>query len=85
MDVSSMPEPSAEKEQVVLRDATAEDIQRIESLTLADFATDFSKVPIPDRDGPISQHQMKAAVETFLNSLERPKGDATWQTKKHRA
>jgi type IV secretion system protein VirD4 len=70
-DVSSMPEPRAEKEQVVLRDATAEDIERIESLTLADFATDFSRVPIPDRDGPISQHEMKAAVETFLNSLER--------------
>jgi type IV secretion system protein VirD4 len=59
------------KEEVVLRDATIEDIERIESLTLDDFATDFSKVEIPERDGPLSEPEMKAAVDTFLNSLER--------------
>ena len=60
-----------EKESIVIREATVEDIERIESLTLEDFATDFSKVPIPDGEGPISEPEMKTAVDTFLNSLER--------------
>jgi hypothetical protein len=55
----------------VIPDATLEDVERIESLTLEDFAFDFSKVQFPDRDGPLSQGEMKAAVDTFLNSLER--------------
>ena len=37
----------------MIRNATVEDVERIESLTLEDFACDFSKVPIPDRDGPV--------------------------------
>ena len=68
---SVAPAPRTEKEEVVLRDATVEDVERIESLTLEDFATDFSKVQIPDREGPVSEPEMKAAVDTFLNSLER--------------
>jgi type IV secretion system protein VirD4 len=63
--------PGVQKEAVVIRDATVEDVERIESLTLEDFAFDFSKMQIPDRDGPLSQGEMKAAVDTFLNSLER--------------
>ena len=43
--------PRVEKEDVVIREGTVEDIERIESLTLEDFATDFSKVPIPDEEG----------------------------------
>jgi type IV secretion system protein VirD4 len=60
-----------EKEAVMIRDATVEDVERIGSLTLEDFAADFSKVPIPDRDGPLSQPEMTAAVDAFLGSLER--------------
>jgi len=60
-----------EKESVVIRDATVEDIERIESLTLEDFATDFSKVQIPDREGSLSDPEMKTAVDTFLSSLEQ--------------
>ena len=63
--------PQVEKEAVVIRDATVEDVERIDSLTLADFATDFSKVPIPDREGPMSEPEMKAAVDVFLDSLGR--------------
>src|ERR1700693_5266381 len=63
--------PGVEKEAVVIRDATVEDVERIESLTLEDFACDFSKVEIPSRDGPVSEPEMKATVDTFLNSLER--------------
>ena len=59
------------KEDVVIREGTVEDIERIESLTLEDFATDFSKVRIPDKEGPLSDGEMKVAVDTFLSSIER--------------
>src|SRR5207248_1782364 len=39
--------------------------------TLADVATDFSRVRIPDQDGPLSDAEMQVAVESFLVSLER--------------
>jgi hypothetical protein len=55
----------------VIREGTVEDIERIESLTLEDFATDFSKVRIPDKEGPLSDREMKVAVDTFLSSIER--------------
>ena len=57
--------------EVVIREGTVADIERIESLTLEDFAADFSKVQIPDKDGPLSDGEMKVAVDTFLSSLER--------------
>ena len=59
------------KEDVVIREGAVEDIERIESLTLEDFATDFSKVRIPDKEGPLSDGEMKVAVDTFLSSIER--------------
>src|SRR5580700_6426785 len=59
------------KENVVIREGTVEDIERIESLTLEDFETDFSKVRIPDKEGPLSDGEMKVAVDTFLSSIER--------------
>jgi type IV secretion system protein VirD4 len=63
--------PQLRKEDVVIREGTVEDIERIESLTLEDFATDFSKVRIPDKEGPLSDGEMKVAVDTFLSSIER--------------
>ena len=68
---SSLPAARTEKEKVVLRDATVEDIERIESLTLEDFAIDLSKIRIPDKDGPLSDAEMKVAVDTYMSSLER--------------
>jgi hypothetical protein len=70
-DTSVVPVSQPEKDkEVVMREATAQDIERIESLTLEDFATDFSKVQIPDRQGPLSDAEMKVAVETLLDSLK---------------
>lgn len=60
-----------QKEEVVTREATAEDIERIETLTLEDFAADFSKVPIPDKEGPLSDGEIKIAADAFLKALER--------------
>lgn len=59
------------KEEVVIREAAAEDIERIETLTLEDFATDFSKVPMPDKEGPLSDGEIKSAADAFLKALER--------------
>jgi type IV secretion system protein VirD4 len=70
-DASSIAVLAPKKEEIVMRDATVEDVDRIESLTLEDFETDFSKVQIPDREGPLSDGEMKVAVDTFLGSLER--------------
>ena len=57
------------KEEVVIREGTEKDIDRLESLTLQDFATDFSKVPIPDKEGPLTDGEMKVAVDAFVNSV----------------
>ena len=46
-----------------------EDIERIESLTLEDFETDFSKVKIPDHEGPVSVDELHAAAERFVDAL----------------
>jgi hypothetical protein len=62
---------SPPKEEVVIREATAADLGRLDTLTLADFATDFSKVPIPDRDGPLTDGEMRTAVDAFVQSLTR--------------
>ena len=45
-----------------------DDIERIESLTLEDFAADFSAVELPT-EGRMSEDQMKDAVESFLDTL----------------
>jgi type IV secretion system protein VirD4 len=68
---SSGAAPLPKEEKVVTRDATVEDVERIESLTLEDFAADFSKVQVPDHDGPLSDGEMTGLVDTFLSSLER--------------
>lgn len=51
------------------REATVQDIERLESLTLEDFAADFSRVEIPEC-GPMTDTQMQAAVESFLTTLQ---------------
>jgi type IV secretion system protein VirD4 len=68
---SAVDAPGPKREEGVIREGTVADVERIETLTLEDFATDFSKVRIPDQDGPLSEAEMKGAVESFLDSLER--------------
>lgn len=57
-----------------VRDGGAQDIERLETLALEDFATDFAKLQIPDRDGPLSEGEMAGLVQNFLNSLEAERG-----------
>lgn len=51
--------------------ARVEDLERIETLTLDDFAADFSAVKVP-AEGRMSDPEMQQAVETFLASLRTP-------------
>jgi hypothetical protein len=50
------------------REATAADIERIDALTLEDFAADLSGVKIPE-SSPMSDQDMKIAVESYLSTL----------------
>jgi type IV secretion system protein VirD4 len=59
------------REVTEVRDATPDDVERIDALTLRDFATDFSRVEIPKREGRLSAGELQHAVESFLKSLER--------------
>jgi type IV secretion system protein VirD4 len=54
-----------------LHEATPEDLEREASLTLEDFETDFSQVPIPEHAGPVTDGELDRAVEAFLETLQR--------------
>ena len=53
------------------RVATVADIDRLESLTLEDFAVDFDRVNIPQKqDGErLTSEELSAAVESLLDTL----------------
>ena len=62
-------EPRAQVlQETVVREATVEDIDRLESLTLDDFAADFDRIAVPET-GRLSDRDMNAAVEDFLATL----------------
>jgi type IV secretion system protein VirD4 len=54
------------------REATVADIDRLETLTLEDFAVDFDRVKIPQKgEGErLSSEELNAAVESFLDTLK---------------
>ena len=52
----------------VIREATVEDVDRIDELKLEDFATDFSQVTLPE-SGRLTEEDLSVAVESFLDSL----------------
>lgn len=56
------------------REATAADIESIESLKLEDFAADFDHVQIPEKaqGERLSSEELQAAVESFLETLRSP-------------
>jgi type IV secretion system protein VirD4 len=49
-----------------VRDATIEDLGRLDSLNLQDYATDFSRVPIPRTDGPLATAEITKAADGFI-------------------
>ena len=57
---------------VVIREATVEDVERLESLTMEDFAADLSKVPMPKGEGPVPESDLAQAAERLVDSLKAP-------------
>jgi type IV secretion system protein VirD4 len=55
----------------VVREATVEDIDRLESMTLEDFDVDFDRVRIPEKPdgGRLTSQELQSAVESFLSTL----------------
>jgi type IV secretion system protein VirD4 len=53
------------------REATTEDLERIDSLTLDDFAVDWSRVEIPDKpEGErLTSEELHRAVDSFLATM----------------
>jgi type IV secretion system protein VirD4 len=56
----------------VTRAATVEDLDRLDTLTLEDFETDFSRIELPNTEPGelLSDAELGAAVEGFLASLK---------------
>jgi type IV secretion system protein VirD4 len=65
------PPPPKRSKPIVTREATDEDIERLEELTLDDFAIDFSQVEIPKKaEGErLSAQEIERAVESFMTTL----------------
>lgn len=65
-DASSTPAPTP-----LTREATAEDIERLDTLTLEDFAAPLNEVRLPQKgEGErLTAEEMNTAVESFLESL----------------
>lgn len=55
---------------VRVHEATVEDVDRADTLTLEDFETDFSRVDIPEQEDPLTPEQLKTAVTNFIDTLE---------------
>lgn len=55
----------------VVREATVEDIDRLESITLEDFDVGFDRVKVPEKaEGErLTSQELNAAVESFLDTL----------------
>ena len=58
------------------RAATPQDIDRLDELTLEDFAVDFDKVVLPEKpEGErMTTEEMDTAVQSFLAALREPQG-----------
>ena len=54
-----------------VHEASVEDIDQADTLTLEDFETDFSRVEIPEHDGSLTPQELQTAVTDFLDTLER--------------
>ena len=54
-----------------VHEASVEDVDRADTLTLEDFETDFSRVEIPEHEGSLTPQELQTAVTNFLDTLER--------------
>ena len=63
--------PGSRTETPPMREGSAADIDRLESLSLEDFAADFSRVPIPKHEHRATRAQIDSAVSGFLDLCDR--------------
>ena len=56
-------------EEIRVRDATIDDIERMDELTLEDFAGNLAEIEVPP-GGPLSNEQMGGLVSNFLGALQ---------------
>jgi type IV secretion system protein VirD4 len=54
-----------------VHEATVDDVDHADTLTLEDFETDFSHVEIPEHEGQLTPQELDTAVTNFLDTLER--------------
>jgi len=68
---------------IVTREATVEDIDRLESLTLEDFAAPFDQIKLPQKaEGErLTPEEMNTAVENFLQTLQQRQEDRDGNTR----
>ncbi len=62
--------PVVTEEKPVFRDATADDVEHLESLTIQDFEPGIARLEVPQHDGRLSDPEMNAAVTQFLSSIK---------------
>jgi type IV secretion system protein VirD4 len=68
---------------IVTREATVEDIDRLESLTLEDFAAPLDQLKLPQKpEGErLTPEEMNTAVESFLQTLQQRQEDRDGNTR----
>jgi type IV secretion system protein VirD4 len=59
------------EEIIVMREVTADDIERMEALALTDFEKDYSAVFAPDTPGPLSDAELSAGTLRFMTNARR--------------
>ena len=57
-------------EEIRVRDATVEDIDRMDQLQLSDFAAPIDQIEVPQGD-PLSDQQMSGLTSQFMDALSR--------------
>ena len=63
------------KEEVMIREATVEDIGRVHTLTREDFADPIPEVTPPDHEGPCTQEEIHIKAYQFADDLKRGRGE----------
>jgi hypothetical protein len=56
----------------MVRCGTRADLDQIEALTPEHFAVDFFNAPFPHNEGPLTDAELDALVEQFLETLKEP-------------
>ena len=63
------------KEEVMVREATVEDIGRVHTLTREDYADPIPEVTPPDHDGPCTPEEIHIKAYQFAEDLKRGRGE----------